>query len=145
MARFHGRRSPLGLGGGHPRGSRRFPLELLDNHRPDFDSGVTCACHRQLSGLSDPTPVSGQFPFGHDSKLFEVDVRPRSEGDEKRRHVMGDIHTAHARLFSLPGWSKHNRWSLHKVPIRSVQTRNTSTPGASSVTNHAKRAISDQC
>jgi hypothetical protein len=87
------------------------PLELFENHRPDLDSGVTRSGLCQLIGIHDPPQVSGQLPFRHGSQRFEIDVWPRSEGDRKCRHVMGDVHTAHARSFSLPGWSSHSRWS----------------------------------
>jgi hypothetical protein len=93
--------------GGGPRGILSF--SSLGDSRPELESSVAGSALGQLTGLSDPPPVLSQLPFGHGSKRYKIDMRPRSEGDEKRRHAMGDFHTAHARLFSLPGWSSHNR------------------------------------
>ena len=81
------------------------PCGLLEDFRSDLEPGVARSAPGQLTGFQDPPPVMSLPPLGHCSECFEIDMRPRSEGDEERRHVMGDIHTAHARLRSLPGQS----------------------------------------
>jgi hypothetical protein len=104
MARFHGRRSPLGLGGGHPRGSRRFPpgsyLIII---------GLTRSGDGQLTGLFDPSPVLGKLPFRHSTQRFKIYMGPRSEGDEERRHIVCQFDVAHARFVQPPSWWRQNR------------------------------------
>ena len=78
----------------------RPSLNYLEDPRPDLKSAMTSSAHGQLTRLRDPPPVLSEFPFGQGTERFKIDVRPGSEGDEQGRHVMGDFHTAHARLFS---------------------------------------------